>query len=481
LCLRLWSIEEERGRAAQRPPEIEEADLAPLALELAVWGVRDPGTLRLPTPPPPGPFTAARKLLAELGALDPDGAVTAHGRAMAELPLHPRLAHMLLCARTHGMTATALAAAALAGTREIGRGDADLTRRLAELGLGEVPRVRRQLARLLGQPLGEPDPAQLGAVLSLAFPDRLAQARPGSRGAYRLANGRGARLDATDPLAGEAWLAVAELDDAGAEARIRAAAPVAQAQLETLHRERIVSVEEVRFEPREEAVVARRAIRLGALTLREQALTPDPAALGEAMCTGIRWRGLGCLPWNESARQLQARVALLRRREPEVWPDLADDALLAGLEEWLAPYLGNLRRLADLCDLDLAAILADRLTHAQRRDLARRAPERLTVPSGRAHGIDYTVDPPVLGVKLQEMFGLVVTPAVDEGRVPLVLHLLSPARRPLAVTRDLAGFWTSGYPAVRKEMRGRYPKHPWPEEPMAAPATHRAAQGSRSR
>ena len=478
LCLRLWSVEEERGRAAQRPPEIAEADLAPLALELAVWGIRDPARLRFPSQPPAGPFASARALLGELGALDAEGAVTPHGRAMAALPLHPRLAHMLLTARAHGMAPTALAAAALLGTRDVDRGDADFTRRLAELRGGDAERIRRQLARALGERVGEPRADQLGAVLSLAFPERLAQARPGARGAFRLANGRGARLDAADQLAGQAWLAVAELDDAGAEARIRLAAPVGQAEIDKLHRERITTVEEVRFEPREEAVVARRAVRLGALVLREQALTPDPAMLGEALCAGIRLRGLERLPWTVGARQLQARVALLCRREPDGWPDLSDEALLAGLEDWLAPYLAGRRRLGDLAGLDLAAILADRLSHAQRRALARRAPERLEVPSGRAHAIDYAVDPPVLGVRLQELFGLTATPTIDEGRVPLVLHLLSPAQRPLAVTRDLAGFWATGYPAVRKELRGRYPKHPWPEDPLAAPATHRAGRAS---
>jgi ATP-dependent helicase HrpB len=332
----------------------------------------------------------------------------------------------------------------------------------------------------LGEPIGEPCPEWLGAVLSLAFPDRVAQARPGTRGAFRLANGRGARLDPGDPLAGAGWLAVAELDDAGAEARIRLAAAVDEAEVEELHRERITTVEEVRFEPRQESVVARRAVRLGALMLCEQALTPDPVRLGAALCAGIRLRGLQRLPWTGNARQLQARVALLRHRDPGGWPDLADEALLAELEAWLAPYLSGRRRLDDLGALDLTAILADRLSHAQRVDLARRAPERLAVPSGRSHAIDYTTDPPVLSVKLQELFGLTATPTIDEGRVKLVLHLLSPAQRPLAVTADLAGFWATGYPAVRKELRGRYPKHPWPEDPLTAPPTHRTGRAAAS-
>jgi ATP-dependent helicase HrpB len=475
LCLRLWSIEEERGRPAQRPAEIEEADLAPLALELAVWGVRDPDGLRLPTQPPAGAFGAARRLLGELRALDREGAVTARGRDMAELPLHPRLAHMVLKARQHGMQATALAVAAVLGTRDAQRGNADLSRRLAEMGRGdEADRVRRQLARDLGEPVGTMSPDLAGAVLSLAFPDRVAQGRPGTRGAFRLANGRGARLDPTDPLAGEPWLAVAELDDAGAEARIRLAARLAQSDLEELHHDRIGAVAEVRFDPREETVVARRQVRLGALILRAQPLTPEPEALAEALCAGIRLRGLNRLPWSGTAQRLQARVAFLRRRDPDRWPDFADAVLLAELETWLGPYLGTRRCLADLAGLDLAAILGDRLSHAQRRELDRRAPDRLGVPSGREHLIDYSADPPALAVKLQELFGLTIAPTVDEGRVGLVLHLLSPAQRPLAVTSDLMSFWATGYPAVRKDLRGRYPKHPWPEDPLAALPTHRA-------
>ncbi|MEK0082201.1 ATP-dependent helicase HrpB [Benzoatithermus flavus] len=481
ICYRLWPPEEDRGRREHRPAEIEEADLAPLALELAVWGVRDPAALRLPTRPPVGPFQQARELLRELEALDASGAVTPHGRAMAELPLHPRLAHMVLRARERGMAGTALAVAALLSGRDSDRdrSDADLVRRVELLGRGagatrEAERIRRQLGRALGGEPGEARAEAVGAVTALAYPDRLAQAR-GGPGSFRLANGRGARLDPLDPLAKEPWLAVAELDDAGAEARIRLAAPLSLATVEALFGERFTTEEEVRFDPREAAVTARRVTRLGALVVKEQALTAiDPERVAAALCQGIRAKGLVVLPWSDAARQLRARVAFLRRREPECWPDLDDPALLAGLEEWLAPWLAGRRRLVDLADIDLQAILKSRLDHAQWRELERRAPARLPVPSGREIAIDYTADPPVLAVKLQELFGLAVTPAVDEGRVKLSLQLLSPAQRPVAVTRDLAGFWVTGYPAVRKELRGRYPKHPWPEDPLTAPATHKA-------
>jgi ATP-dependent helicase HrpB len=482
LCYRLWPAAEDRGRPEHRPAEIEEADLAPLALELAAWGVRDPAALRFPTPPPVGPFARARGLLRELEALDADGAITAHGRAIAELPLHPRLAHMALRARAHGMGGTALAVAALLGGRDPGRGgDADLAGRLELLRPGsEAERVRRQLARALGGRAGEPRAAEVGAAASLAFPDRIARARSGNPGGFRLANGRGARLDPADPLAREPWLAVAELDDAGAEARIRLAAALGFGDLETLHGARFETAEEVRFEPREDMVAARRVVRLGALAVKEQPLAePDPGLVAGALCGVVRARGLARLPWTEAARQLQARVALVRLDDAGGWPDLGDAALLAGLEEWLAPHLAGRRRMADLASLDLRTVLLQRLEHAQRQALDRLAPPHLTVPSGRQVPVDYAADPPVLAVKLQELFGWTGTPTVNGGRTKLALHLLSPAGRPVAVTGDLAGFWAAGYLAVRKELRGRYPKHPWPENPLAALATHRVSKPAR--
>lgn len=478
LCLRLWSAEEDRGRAPHRPAEIEEADLAALALELATWGVADPARLRFPTPPPAGPFAAARRLLAELGGLDAGGAVTPHGRAMSELPLHPRLAHMVLSAHGHGLATTAAAAAALLGARDAGVGGTDFARRLAEPRSGDVERVRRQLARLAQVPPADPDPASAGLVLSLAFPDRIAQARPGSRGAFLLASGRGARLGPNDALASERWLVVAELDDAGIDARIRLAAPLSERDIRLLHEGRIATEEEVRYDTRTESVLARQVTRLGAITLTERPLTPEPDQLACALCEGIRQRGVERLSWSDTAHQLRARVALLRRSEPDAWPDFSDEALAAELETWLAPYLAGLRRLADLARIDLAAILRARLGHGRERELARRLPERFTVPSGRTHPIDYTADPPVLAVKLQELFGLLDSPAVDGGRIPLMVHLLSPAQRPLAVTQDLASFWANAYPAVRKELRGRYPKHPWPEDPRNATPTHRTGRAT---
>jgi ATP-dependent helicase HrpB len=372
------------------------------------------------------------------------------------------------------MGGTALAVAALLGGRDPGRGgDADLAGRLELLRPGmEAERVRRQLGRALGGGAGEPRAAEVGAVASLAFPDRVAQARPGAPGAFRLANGRGARLHPADALAREPWLAVVELDDAGAEAQVRLAAALSFVDLEALHGGRFATVEEVRFEPREDAVVARRVLRLGALVIKEQPLAePDPALVVDALCGAVRVQGLARLPWTEAARQLQARVALVRRDDPGGWPDPSDAALLADLEGWLAPHLAGRRRMAELAALDLRAILLERLEHARRQALDRLAPPRLAVPSGRQVPVDYAADPPVLAVKLQELFGWTAAPTVNGGRTKLALHLLSPAGRPVAVTGDLAGFWATSYPAVRKELRGRYPKHPWPDDPRAATAT----------
>jgi ATP-dependent helicase HrpB len=385
---------------------------------------------------------------------------------------------MVLRAKEHGLVPTALAVAALLSGRDPAsdRSDADLASRVARLAVGdeaarEARRVRAQLARALREPVGTPDPDATGEAVALAYPDRLARARPGDPGAFRLASGKGARLDPTDALAREPWLAVAAVDD-GAEGRIRLAASLSPASLEALHGSRFTTEDRVVFDPRQQAIVASRVLRLGALTIKEQPLsTPDPERVLAAWCQAIRARGAGVLPWSEPARRLQARVEFLRRRDPQAWPAFDDPALLADLDSWLGDELMALRRLDELKRLDLAAALRRRLDGRQRHELDRRAPATLTVPTGRQVAIDYGVDPPVLAVKLQELFGLATTPAVDEGRVALSLQLLSPAQRPIAVTRDLAGFWAGGYAAVRKELRGRYPKHPWPEDPLASPPT----------
>ncbi|MFZ5493152.1 MAG: ATP-dependent helicase HrpB [Pseudomonadota bacterium] len=478
VCYRLWSEADHARLPAQEPPEIAVADLAPLALELALWGVRDATELAWLTPPPTAHLKQARALLQALGALDDDHKVTAHGRAMAGLGLPPRLAHLLLA----GGGEDAGRLAALLAERDILRrtpGQAlpvDIELRLAALRTGragaDVDRAAFDAVRRLAERLARRRPAgtaatSAGALLALAFPDRIAQRR--GRGSYRLANGRGAVLDEADALAGAPFLVVAELDDVGDNARIRLAAAIDETELETTLGERIETAEEVRVDADSGAVQARRVRRLGALVLADEPLPrPSAAAVARALLDAIARRGVTALPWSEADRQLRARVALMRGLEPDAaWPDLGDAALDARLADWLGPFLGSVRRLDDLSTGPLHAALAAQLDHAQSRRLDAELPRELTV-NGRARAIDYTADAPVLAVRLQDLLGAQDTPRLASGRVALLLHLLSPAGRPLAVTADLAGFWRGAYAEVRKQMRGRYPKHPWPENPLTA-------------
>ena len=473
VCWRLWARAGEGAMAPFDPPEILVADLAPLALELALWGG---GELAWLDPPPAAALAQARALLADLGAIDGDGRPTAHGKQMARLPLHPRLAHMVLRARAEGVGGTAAELAAILEGRRPSS-DADLRASLEMLHRGGDPAVARlreaarDIARRFDLKGGGGD---AGALLALAYPDRVARRRPGGRGSFLLANGRGAVLRDSDPLAGAEYLAIAETDDAGREARILAAAPLDEATLEAVLGDRIAWVETVAWDPSEQAVAARRQRRLGAMVLADSALpNPDPAAVATALLEGVRRLGLDALPWRDGAVALRRRVGFARALEGEAWPDWSDAALMETLEQWLGPHLSGLRRRGDLDRLDLAQILA--LDWEQQRALDALAPTTIPIPSGRRAALDYA-DPaqPVLAVKLQEMFGQAETPRVGNGRVPVAIHLLSPAGRPLQVTRDLAGFWAGSYAEVRKDMRGRYPRHPWPDDPLAAPATARA-------
>jgi ATP-dependent helicase HrpB len=447
--------------------------------------VRDAAELAFLTPPPAAHLAQARQLLVALGALDDRHSITTHGRAMAGLGLPPRLAHLLLGGATEG----ACLLAALLAERDILRRTpgqplpADVELRLAALRSrrpgGDVDRAAFDAVQRLAQRLQRRLPerkadAGAGALLALAFPDRIAQRR--SRGSYRLANGRGAVLDESDALAGAALLVVAELDDVGDNARIRLAAAISEAELDTALGTQIETTEEVRVDAGSGAVQARRVRRLGALVLAEEPLPrPSAAAMTAALLDALARRGIAALPWSEADRQLRARVALMRHLEPEAgWPDLADAALEARLADWLGPFLTGVARLDDLATGPLHAALVAQLDHAQRRRLDTELPRELIV-NNRARAIDYTTDAPVLAVRLQDLFGERDTPRLAGGRVALVLHLLSPAGRPLAVTGDLAGFWRGAYAEVRKQMRGRYPKHPWPEDPLAAtpPAARR--------
>jgi len=497
VCYRLWSEVEHRLLPRFNAPEIIAADLAPLALDLARWGA-DAADLAWLDPPPDAALAQARALLGDLGVLDAAGRITPHGRAIAGFGLHPRLAHMILTGAALGAGALACDIAALLSLRDVvkarpGARDADLRLRL-ELISGESGElhglsVDRGLLRQVRQQAGEwrrriRAPAERGSLdragllLALAYPDRVAQRRAGGSGQFRLSNGRGAVLPPADPLATEDYLAVAELDGDRREARIFLAAPLALASIEEAFADRLEDRDIVAWDAREGAVLARRQVRLGELILRDEALPEPPrAAIVAALVAAIRAAGLAVLPWRKEAAQLRARIMFLRRvaGADAGWPDLGDDALLAGLDEWLAPSLDGITRLTQLDRLDLGAILRSRLDWAQQRALDELAPSHITVPSGSRVAIDYAADEtPALAVRLQEMFGAAATPRIAGGKVALRLHLLSPAGRPLQVTSDLAGFWTTSYRAVRAEMRGRYPKHDWPEDPLAAMPTRRA-------
>jgi len=489
LCYRLWSEASERALAAFDPPEILSADLAPFALELGLWGTTDVAELALLDPPPEAAFAQARDLLHRLEALDGRHRATAHGKAMAELGTHPRLAHMMLIAKTRGQGALACDLAALLSERDpikARAGDADLRSRLdlLEGGTGGFDRSARDRVRRaaeawrkqLGIPAaGVRDRAAAGSVVALAYPDRIAQQR-GGPGQYRLSSGKGARLAETDPLAREPFLAVATLDGDRREARIFLATPLTLAEIEEDFAAEIEMVESIAWNPRAEAVEAKTERRLWSLVLDERTLAAPPKeALAAAMLDGIRQMGVAALPWTPEAEGFRARVGFLRGLDggESAWPDLSDAALLETLDDWLTPFLDGVSRRAHLARLDLMTALRTQLDWRQAKALDTLAPTHIQVPSGSRVAIDYSQPVPVLGVRLQEMFGAAETPCIAGGKVPLLLHLLSPARRPVQVTRDLTSFWKNGYAAVRADLRGQYPKHFWPDDPLQAEPTAR--------
>lgn len=504
VCYRLWNEQEERQLPAHTTAEIREADLAPLLLELAVWGVSDPTELRWLDAPPAPAVAQARELLQQLGALDAGGAVTAHGRSMAALGLHPRLAHMLRMAQPLGHGALACELAALLGERDIVRGDgaapdADVAIRIAALRAADegqprqgaagahryavdaaaCRRVRaeaRELQRQLGlAPSGGSDgDSACGLLLAFAYPDRIAQRRSGGR--FLLRNGRGSALPTVQPLSSAPYLVAAELDDQGAESRVWLAAPISLEEIEQHHADQIEAEDIVAWDTAAEAVRARRRVRLGALVLKETPLPdPDPDAMLEALLQGTAALGIERLPWTRNVSQYRQRMSFMHHYQPEEWPDVSDAALLASLAEWLGPHCYGLKSRAELERLQLTPILESMLSWSQRQELDEQAPTHITVPSGSRIPVDYSdIESPVLAVRLQEMFGLQNTPRIAGGKVALTIHLLSPAQRPVQVTRDLASFWREAYFEVRKDLKGRYPKHHWPDDPLAALPTNRA-------
>jgi len=487
LAIRLWTEALHRGLAPADRPEILEAELSGLALDLAAWGA-EPASLAFLDPPPAGTLAAARALLRDLDALDAEGRITGTGRRMARLGTHPRLARMLLAAADDGERALAADLAALLEERDPIRGreaPSDIHLRLDLLHGGDHPeadrgalhRIRRAAAlhrRRLGVHGSTPPSGDAGALLAAGFPDRIAAKRGSMDGAFRLAGlgvagsagGQGARLPATDPLGKSPLLAVADLALQGTEARIRMAAPLDRAVLESRFPERLVREEGAAFDPRAGAVLARRRLRFGPLVLEESTLPhADPHEVALALADAAAERSLRDLRWTDAARQLQARIQWMRNTEGEPWPDVSDATLAATARDWLAPHLAGLTRLAELAALDLAAILGALLPWEQRKRLDAALPARIELPAGRSAAIDYARETPTLEARAQHLFGLATLPKLAEGRVPLQVALLSPAGRPVAVTGDLAGFWSGAWAEVRKEMRGRYPKHAWPEDP----------------
>ncbi len=471
-CYRLWPEAEMRALAAFDPPEILVGDLAPLALELAAWGVQDAAQLTWLDPPPPASFSQARELLAELDAVD--GGITAMGRAMVKVPLHPRLSHMVLRGAELGAgEAAALLAAFLSEGHGQGReAGCDIAGRLAATRGG--PRARLQAsARQIRQIVGlSQDKAEVpeGVLVAFAWPDRIAQKRGGER-RFRLSGGGGAVLPEHDSLSRHDFLAIATTDGAMGDQKIFLASSLSREDIETYFANHIVWVESVTWDERIQAVTARRAKRLGALVLAEQVITdPAPDVVAASMAQAIAQMGVQALPWTEAANRFRAQVGFLRKLFPEMaWPDLSDAALLRDMEHWLKPYLAGISRRSQLERLDLLTILKSLVPQDLQRQVDALAPRRIAVPSGAEVTIDYEAgDDPVIRVRLQEMFGLSKTPLIAAGRVQLRIELLSPAGRPLAVTKSLETFWTNGYPDVRSQLRGRYPKHAWPEDPLTA-------------
>ena len=491
-CFRLWTRGEEGALPAFAPPEIASADLAGLALELAVWGAAA-ADLAFLTPPPAPALAEARALLADLGALDAAGRITAHGRRLAGLPLHPRLGHMLVVAGGAGAGETAAGLAALAQARDplrgaSGRAPVDLALRLAALrdparveaehpvtvDRGALAAIRAEAARLRRMARGSGAGAGLsaGAVASLAWPDRIGKRRPGEAPRYLLSGGKGAALPEGDRLAGAPLLVAAELDGDPREAAVRLALPVTEGEIRALHADRLRRERVCDWSRRDRAVKARERLVLGAVAFEDRPWKDaPPEALTAAMAEGVRDLGLASLPWTPALRRLQARAEWLRAQGEDL-ADLSDEGLLATLDDWLAPWLAGIVRADQLGAVDLRGALEARIG-AGRDRLDRLAPAEITAPTGTRLPIDYGAAAPRVSVRLQEMFGLTVHPAVGPRAIPLVVELLSPAQRPVQTTSDLPGFWANTYADVRRDLRGRYPRHPWPEDPAAAEPTRR--------
>ena len=504
-CYRLWSAEQQTRLARHNTPEILQADLAPLAMQLLEWGIGDPSELTWQDPPPEGHWRQALDLLRGLGALEyinGSPVLNPHGRSIATLALHPRLAHMLLRGTELGLGQQAsLLASHLSERDPQSAANPDLGERLDQLSgrsncqdryRGWCERTRQLAARLQKQvsrlKIDRRTPAALlrgdqvaGFLVACAYPDRIARRR--HSGGYQLANGRGARLAGQHRLGKSQWLAVAEVGGMAGNSSdtIRTAAALDESLFDGVLAGQVGEQTVASWDRKSNRFVAEERITIGVLKLKSRRLDSVPVEVRRnALIEMLRDGNLDALPWKTEHRQWCARVNLLREADPEsAWPDVSIEGLLDTVEHWLGPYLDEVSLLQDLRKLDLKSILAALLPWDLQQRLEQLAPSRFAVPSGSKVAIDYTRSPPVLAVKLQEMFGCEETPAIANGRVPLVIHLLSPAGRPLQITQDLAGFWRSSYQAVKKDMKGRYPKHPWPDDPLTAQATRHTRASSR--
>ena len=482
VCYRLWDEPQTASLAAYTQPEILSADLSSLVLDLAQWGVNDPGSLSFLDPPPQPAWKEARELLNELGALDADGHLTDEGRRLRALALPPRLARMIVDSADYGAAAQAADIAAILTERGLGGDSVDLEVRLDQFRRDRSPRAQsaRDLARRWAQQVGTSSSPRAGEQLSsgmmlaFAFPDRIARNR--GNGSFVLANGRGAAVEQTSSLARATYIAVGELTGTAASGRILLAAPLAIEDIERHFAGHIEAKDEISFDREAMALRARRRRKLHAITLADApvALTPSEET-ARIFAEGICAAGLDRLPWSKAARQWRDRVTFLRKAEGENWPDLSDAGLAARREDWLVPLLADKTSLREVSAGDVSDAVMALLPWDLRARLDKEAPTHFEAPTGTMLAIDYEAEQgPTIAVRLQELFGLNVHPSIARGAVPLVLELLSPAQRPVQVTRDLPGFWRGSYAAVRTDLRGRYPRHPWPDDPAHAEPTRRA-------
>ena len=482
ICYRLWAEPETQSFAPFATPEILAADLASLVLDLAVWGVADPAALAWLDPPPAPALAEARALLAELGALDEAGRISERGKRLARFPLHPRLAAMIVEAAAADEALLAAEVAAVVSERGLGGDDVDLSHRVGEFRRDrsrraeEARRLAKNWASDAGGKLRQGSIAGAGTLLAIAYPDRVAKARAGKRGEFLLVNGRGANLDPAQALAREPFIAVAEIVGHASAGRILLAAKLDADDIEAHFKARIVESVETSFDAKAMAVRARAVRKLGALVLTDH---PRPvvadAGTARILADGISRAGFERLPWSGGARQWLDRVRFMRRAEGEPWPDLSPEALKSRGSEWLLPALHGKTSLAEIRADDLMRALRDLLPRELERRLQQEAPQYFKVPTGWDLLIDYAPEEgPALSVRVQELFGLDRHPSLAGGRVPLTLELLSPAKRPIQTTKNLPAFWRGSWAEVKREMRGRYPKHPWPDDPVAAPPTRRA-------